>query len=590
MCGILVYKDLNKNKINVKDKFSKALKSIQHRGKDSSVVKEEDNILFGHNRLHITGNKEDIQPFENKRYILVVNGEFYNYQKEKEKLNYKFKTNSDSELILGLLNKYSLESKLFWKKLNGEFSFVVYDKKKKKIHFVRDRIGIKPLYYIINKEEILATSEVKSIKHLSRVDFDKEVLFKKICMQYHSEDETLWEGINQVPPGEFVSYDFNTNEKTSKKYWDIYDKKIKKTIKDKDVFDIIEDAVKIRVKDKNVAVCLSGGIDSTIINYFVKKHSKSYKTFSIDFTDDKEYSEKGSIDLINKYFDNDSKIINVSNFDLLKGFEESIYFSEDVSINLHHPAKMKLYKEIKKEYDIVISGEGSDEFFLGYSHFLEDMKKKGNKLLKNMHGISGEILFDKELKELNIESVFIKSKLSQGLLTKKLTFLKNKPDFLKKFVLKKSFKEKVYKSSYLWTKMCLNNYILSGLCDKLEMANTLEGRIPFLDFRVIDIATNLSVSRKIKGNTEKYVLKKIFKGKIPIEIIEKTKHPFISSPVDLTNSEIKKFFIKKVKNFKLDFVNKEELIEVIKNGDNSFSHSILMIYSLDIIKKRINSV
>lgn len=580
MCGFVVSNLKNKNKIK------KAIDIIQHRGNDSLDFLEYNDLYFAHRRLAITGGENISQPFENDNYIMMYNGEIYDYEDIKNNINYNFKTDGDGEVIFALLNTYGI-SENFWEKLNGEFAIVIFDKNKKMIYLIRDRMGVKPIYYAMKNGEIIITSEQKAFTAFLDLELDKFVLNQKLSMQYHQPNKSIFKEIKSVEPSTIVTIDLNTMSENSYEYWRLFKTLNKDTNRTPDIYKLIELAVKRRVLNKKVAVCLSGGIDSAIINYFVKKYAREYKCFSIAFTDNDAFNELKDIQKINIFFKNPNKIIKVNTRMLLENFEEALFFSEDFSINLHNAAKLILFKEIKKEgFDITVSGEGSDELFLGYSHFLEDLNINGNPIVQGLHVANGPVLFEKNLQKLNINNHWIKAKLSQGYRISELINSKLEPLFLSQIEQRKDLPI-VLESSFLWAKYALNTYILSALGDKLEMASTIEGRVPFLDLDLLNSIDNISVDERINCEGEKIILKNIFKGKLPDIIIKKKKHPFIASPIDFKDDFTKMFFLDKIPSLeKLGFCNIEQIEKIIKMERNEYGSSILFLISVALINER----
>jgi asparagine synthase (glutamine-hydrolysing) len=579
MCGFVFSSDSSKGS---RKKILEAMNLISHRGQDSMNLISINNNLFSHRRLSITGSGDIVQPFEDKNFVVMFNGELYDFKELKKKIKYKFTTDGDGELILGLLNNYDISDKDFWNNLNGEFSILIYDKIKNKLFLIRDRMGTKPLYYSIYNNVVVVASEKKAFSPFIKLELDEKVLNQKLSMQYHGNKDTIFENIYSVESGIYLSIDLNTNKISNNRYWELFtDSGLEKNF-----YSLIEESVKKRVLGKKVAVCLSGGIDSAIINYFVKKYAKEYKCFSISFTDNKDFNEVEDINIINNFFSNPCKIIEVNIKDMLSRLKESLYYSEDFSINLHTVAKYILFEEIKKDgFDISISGEGADELFLGYSHLMEDLSLKGNSLVKGMHTVNGEILFKEELGLMGINNHWIEAKLSQGNKNQDLLNFKLNSRFLSSIHQRKDL-PLILESSFLWAKYSLNSYILSSLGDKLEMANTVEGRIPFLDISILNNISNLSIEERIGEKGEKLILKKIFKGKLPKKILDKKKHPFISSPIDFNNKYVRDFFISQLDIIEnLGFVNKDIIEKMILNKNNNYATSILYFLSIGYIKE-----
>jgi len=594
MCGIFgVY-----SKEKAKEKVVDGLNILEHRGPDSISFKRiKDNLYLGHRRLHVMGNSDGIQPLEDDNIIYTVNGEIYDYQDLAKELNFKLKWNLDSEIISPLYGKYSL-SKSFFNKINGEFAIVIYNKKEDKLHLIRDRFGIKPLYYYKNKDTISWSSEMKAFRALDEniYEFNEKVLYKVFSYQYHNENETLFKNIHQVPPGSIVTIDLNDFDVTTTTYWDFYKMK-DKNCKEGNLYELLKNAVGRRIKDVNPAVALSGGIDSTLIYALMKENNiKELNSFSILFKDGNKYNEEESIDQIIDYYKDPNikqnhKNIKVSAKDLLSVFRESIYYGEGTCINLHLPAKYLLFKEIKKSgYKVSLSGEGSDEIFFGYNHFLEAIGSKSkDDYLKGIHSLDEN---DTSVNNLPNIPYYLKIKYMNGLKTKTLLnneFLKGMDENLIESITRLEDDESnnnVEKESYSWSKMCLNNYILSTLGDRMEMSHSVEGRIPFLDKEVVKFAENLRLEEKIFNGIEKYCLKSKFKEILPENVLEKKKHPFISPPVlEWDNGCFRDFFLSNLWLLDEKYIDRKQIQKCLEEGWSDYDTNLLLIYSVFILKE-----
>ncbi len=548
MCGIVGQISFN-NKID-ENFLINSLKFISHRGMDKSNYQIFKNVGLGHNLLSITGNLTT-QPISNsnKSIFAVVNGEFYNYEEIRKELGLKFKTQSDSELIihlysLGLLFKY-LENG----KINGEFSFILYDKNINKVYIGRDSFGIKPIYFYINEKQIYLSSEIKSFLCLNRLSFDQESLYSVFTMQYHDTYNTIFKNVKQVQPGTVLIIDINEEKLEEYKYFEIkYEENYIDDIEEikHNLYTEIDTSIKIRtLTDKKIGISLSGGIDSASILAISSKYLKNKDCYTISFENSgifDEYSHaKEMADMYNFKFNP----IFVNPDILLENFENSIFHSEQFSINLHVASKYLLFKKMREDgVKVSLSGEGSDEIFFGYSHFKLDNNLdiyNKNSYLSGLQIPDNDILnTDKIFELLNYVPAFIKAKYSIGY---KIHNDVLKQDFKNKFLNIDPASEiikfynldnkvnKVFNSSILWSKICMSNYILNALGDKLEMAHTIEGRVPFLDRKLFEYVRKIPFNYKIKDDIEKYILKETMKPFISNNIFEKQKHPFIAPPI-----------------------------------------------------------
>ena len=551
MCGIVAAFSNKKN--FTQSLLIEMMKKIEHRGYDEKGYFLDNGVAMAHNRLSIVGNKGQQPVFNPQKDIFaVVNGEFYGYEKIRGKLQqqgYQFRTETDSEIIVPLYEKLGL-SEEFFETLNGEFACVIYDKKNHKVIAIRDRFGINPLYYYENEGNIYFASEQKAFLAVNKMEWSEEALNSVLTMQYHSSKITLLKNVKQVQAGSVLEIDLRTMEMKESRYWDMnYQPNEKMTFEEasENLRESLTAAVKDRISvDRPKAVTLSGGIDSSIIWGLANQVSSDpLEAFTISFENGGNYDEYDVAKEMCDMYGGKFNPVLVKEADMLECIENATYHSEEVSINSHLSAKYLLFKEMKKAgIRVSLSGEGSDELLLGYPHFKLDLDNSSANIEKNAY-LSGLQTPDKESlstaliqKELGFVPKFLEAKYSMGLklqnevLNSEYVSSMYDPikDILSPLSLPKM--DNVYTSSYLWSKICLGNYILVGLGDKMEMASTIEGRVPFLDKRVYEAAKNMPTHFKMsKDSIEKYILKETFKKDITPKIYQKQKHPFVAPPL-----------------------------------------------------------
>ncbi len=551
MCGIVA---AFSNKTN----FSQSLliemmKRIEHRGYDDRGFYLDNGVGMAHNRLSIVGNKGQQPVFNPQQDIFaVVNGEFYGYEKIRGKLKqqgYQFRTETDSEIVVPLYEKLGLTDQ-FFDELNGEFAAVIYDKRNHKVIAFRDRFGINPLYYYKNDGNIYFASEQKAFLAVNNMDWASDALNSVLTMQYHSSSTTLLKDVKQVQAGSVLEIDLHTMNINERRYWDMNfqpDNSMSFEEASENLREALTSSVKDRIDvDRQKAITLSGGIDSSIIWGLANQVTDDpLEAFTISFENGGNYDEyevaKEMCDMYNGSFNP----VIVKESDMLSCIEDATYHSEEVSINSHLSAKFLLFKEMKKAgVRVSLSGEGSDELLLGYPHFKLDLDNSVQNIEKNSY-LSGLQTPDKESlstamiqQELGFVPKFLEAKYSMGLKLQNevlnADYVNSMYDPIKDILspLNMPKMDNVYTSSYLWSKICLGNYILVGLGDKMEMASTIEGRVPFLDKRVYDAAKNMPTDFKMnKASIEKYILKETFKKDITPAIYQKQKHPFVAPPL-----------------------------------------------------------
>ena len=376
MCGILGIIDKN-NSID-RNIFEKALNLLKHRGPDNKGIFHDKNFYLGHRRLSILDlSNVASQPMISKckNYVIIFNGEIYNFlelRNELSKKGYRFYTNCDTEVLLNAFIEYGIE---VVNKLNGMFSFCVYDKKKTTFYLVRDRFGIKPLYYYLDKTKFIFSSEIKAILKLlnSKPSLNYKALSSYLSYRYPILNDSFFNHIYSLPPAHYMKIDIKLQKTNIIQYWDVLDK-IKHQEQDlgeeyyiHTLKNLLFSSVKHRMtSDVPVGSFLSGGIDSSIITALMTTISKNtLKTFTIGF-DIKGYNEFEFSDIISKKFKTQHYKILLKSNDYIDNIEKLISFKDHP---LSVPNEVLLFlmsKELSKYIKVVLSGEGADELFAGY--------------------------------------------------------------------------------------------------------------------------------------------------------------------------------------------------------------------------------
>ncbi len=539
---------------------------LSHRGPDQQGIWLSKNrqVGIGHRRLNIMDQLGGNQPLmtEDQTLCTAVNGEFYDEEIIKKSLikkGYNFQTKSDSELVLALYQEYGLN---FIEYLRGEFSFVIYDEKKHHLIGVRDRFGIKPFcYHLNNNGDLYLASEAKAILKTGVIpQWNNFALYHSFCFQYLPQNETLFNSIHQLPPGHLLIYDGNNLR--IKRYWDLdfpLENIPSSDINENSLINILDqqlrEAISIRLRSDNVPICchLSGGIDSATIAALASKiNGKPLPCFTISFNHNL-YDETAISERLAKHIGAKFYPILADVEDLIEVLEKAVYFSEGLAINNHLSAKYILNREIKKAgFKIALTGEGSDELFLGYTHFRQDIQSQfsqaifDNNLVATGIHISNEttLSLNKIEQEIGFIPSFMKAKSAMGyklhqLLNDDFKNLFNSDTIydhiLSNLDTKKQIidHKKIDQSSYLWIKFSLAGYILKTLGDGCEMAHGIEGRVPFLDHILFDFVKKIPLNLKINQGIEKYILRETVKKYITPEIYQRAKHPFMSPPLSL---------------------------------------------------------
>ena len=563
MCGITGFIDKQNPK---KDIIKRMTDRIIHRGPDAEGYYIDDNIALGHRRLSIIDLKGGDQPIynEDKSIVVIFNGEIYNFielKAELQKKGHKFKTNCDTEVLVHGYEEWHSDLP---KKLRGMFAFALYDIKDKALFLARDNFGIKPLYYYDGKNSFMFASEIKCF--LEHPDFVKE-LNKKIIPSYMSfsftpTKETLFKGVYRVDPGTCMT--IKNGKIETKRYYNITFN-IKKDSYDKVVDDIDklmhESVEKHMLSDVEVGSFLSSGIDSS----YLVALARPDKTYTVGY-ENKKYNEIEYAKALTKELNitNKSKIIDKDEY--LKIIPKIMYHLDEPTSD---PAAVALYfvaQLASKDVKVVLSGEGADEFFGGYNFYRTDVDVSWyNKLPKFIRrSIAKVCLHLPEIKGLNFlvrrgltleENYIGVNKVYSEREAKKIVkfkdYIKN-PDITKDVYEEYKDKDDITKMQAIDINFWLIKDILQK-ADRMTMAHSLEGRVPFIDKEVFKYASTLPIEYKVTKENTKVALRDAAKRVIPTDAYKKKKLGF---PVPLRNWMKEPEFYNEIKNtFESDIAN-----------------------------------
>lgn len=539
MCGILGTNFLA-------DRFSEALSLLNNRGPDYNQEISLNDKMFGHTRLSIIDlDDEANQPMVFDDVIIVFNGEIYNYKELIIEENLKCKTQSDTEVIIRLYLKYGYD---FLNKLNGMFSFVLYDMKSKQYFCARDRYGKKPFFYYYKNNQFIFSSSMKSIIKILGTTPDLNKVALSQYMQYFVSlgENTFYKDIKKLEASSYILFD--EKEFLIKKYYKI--NTYKSVHEEPEALQNIEEllfkSIESRlVGDVEVGSLLSGGIDSSLVACLYSKISgKTINTFSVGYDEYERYSELPYANMVAKEINSHHHPLTISKKDFIDNFDNVMDAMEEPHGD---SAAIPLYCLTKKIKDFgiktVLSGEGSDELFLGYDNYAKFLKYY--EFSKSLDAGQSDFLNNiiSALQNNTKESEYLRRIVKKQNLYN--SFGEVFSDIQKKKLFQKvpTFKQENPKKdpvdwmSYIDLKIWLGQALLSKV-DKISMANSLEVRTPFLDYRLVNYL--FSVDSKLKvGNTNKYLLKKIASKYIPHEIIHRTKKGFNSPFNEWIMSEYK---------------------------------------------------
>lgn len=605
MCGISGILSFD-GKYNKED-ILKMNKILSHRGPDDEGTYFDDFIGLGHKRLSIIDlSKAGHQPMpdESKRYWIVFNGEVYNYLEIREELikdGFKFHSNTDTEVVLKSYIKWGKDC---LKKFNGMWAFAIWDGEKKELFCARDRFGVKPFYYCHKDNYFVFASEIKAIlevEGISREPNNIRILQYLGNYPLLESKSTFFKDIFQLPPSHYIIMRKDNFE--VELYWDI-EKKEFDNERVKDTFlELFEDSIRLRLRsDVPVGTCLSGGIDSSSVVCVLNKmiDSSKQKTFSSCF-EDKRFDEREYIE----------EVINSTNVAPFYTFPDiNNLYSKLSKIIWHHDEPFDstsilaqwCVMELAKENGVlvVLDGQGSDEILAGYHPykwyiFLDSIKRKNLvEIIKNYNYLLEAVQsyrkttnksFFEFIKQIS-KSKFRSSKGDSSYAKKYLTneFLNsNLNELTLSLPLKfnNKLENKLYQDTYFSSLQKLLQYE-----DRNSMAFSIESRVPFLDYRLVEFIFSLPIKFKINKGWTKYILRKSMKGVLPEKIrCRKDKMGFVT-PQDLWLKEIENDVRGIVNSFsKRGYVKSEEIPKILDeyyNGNNSLGKLVWKVFCLEL--------
>lgn len=555
-----------------------AANTLAHRGPDGDgfYISPDGAAGLGHRRLSIIDLAGGAQPISNERGDIqaVVNGEFYDFEdirRDLESRGHRFKTRSDSEILLHLYEEYGTGCLRY---LRGEFAFALYDESQRRVFAARDRFGIKPLCFAERNGQIFIASEAKAIFAAGfPAAWDDYAFYHAMTLQYVPTDRSLFAGVRQLPPGHFLLADANDLQTAS--YWDMDYAAVPEEKTDSDWIGLFknefEAAVRLRLAaDVPVCLHLSGGLDSSaIVAAAMHMAGKPLDCFTVSFSED-GYDELPIARGMAEKLGAPLHVVKITADDMVRAIPDAVWYSEGLSINGHLAGKYHLNRVIRAAgFKVALSGEGADELLAGYPHLRDDLiahdgadaEKKaqlyaGNDKLAGVFLPHGDTLdTDAVARTLGFTPSFLKAKASlgfrlHGLLSGDFSNALRGHDIfsdvMQAFPVTLQLKDRhpVNQSSYLWTKLTLANYILRTLGDGCEMAHSVEGRVPFLDHILFEKMRGLPVHLKIRDMTEKFILREAAKDMITDTVYRRQKHPFIAPPVSRFSNKTLNTFIR----------------------------------------------
>lgn len=570
MCGItgiFAFNDSGKQFLSATET---SIATLAQRGPDASGIYTDKNVSLGHSRLSVIDvSSAGSQPMidETGRYIIVYNGEFYNYQEHRKILVAKgvqFKSDTDTEVLLQL---YINEGPNCLDKVNGFFSFAIYDKKENSLFIARDRIGIKPLVIYQDEDKLLFASEMKALfAYGITKEIDKLSLFTYLQLNYCPGPFSMIKGIRKLEPGHYITIKEGAVSKPLQYYQIPYSHKETENI-DLSTYEQAKDSLEKKldqavidrlVSDVPLGTFLSGGIDSSIITSIASRHVSNLNSFSIGFKDEPFFDETHYAMKVAKMAKTNHTVFELSNDDLYENLYNVLDYLDEPFADSSAIAVNILCKKTKEKITVALSGDGADEMFSGYNKHQAEFRVRNPGLVEHfamrMNPIFSKLPQSRNSKFSNLSRQM--DKFSKGAkLGNKLrywswasimdeegaNFLMKEPEIIKSQRLTdEAFAYKKRKDALLtyiskngnindvlYTDMhlVLTNDMLRKV-DSMSMANSLEVRTPYLDHNLVDFVFSLPAEFKINSKTRKKILTDTYQKYLPKELIGRPKQGF----------------------------------------------------------------
>lgn len=568
MCGITGIVNLTRIEPILEEHLRRMLAMIRHRGPDQFGIYLDEQVGLGNARLSIIDLGGGQQPITNETQTLwiVYNGEIFNYielRSELEARGHCFTTQTDTEVILHLYEEYGPGCLQY---LNGQFAIAIWDTEQQSLFLARDRVGVRPLFYTVAQGALLFGSEIKAILADARVQaqIDPVALSQVFTFWSTLTPRTVFRDIVELPPGHFLLV--RQGQVSIEQYWQLnfpeWSEKSNPGITPRDEANYLEefrhlliDATQIRLRaDVPVGAYLSGGLDSSVIAAIIRNYTNNHlDTFSIAFSDP-TYDESVYQQQMADYLGTKHQVVQATHADIGRVFPQVVWHTETPLLRTA-PVPMFLLSKLVRQHNfkVVLTGEGADEFLAGYNIFKEAkirrfwarqpqsslrplLLKRLYPYIPNLAGGSVAYLtsfFGQELPHVTSADYshairwhntsrthrFFSAELTQVIGEEVRNYpIPYPPDFKRWGPLQQA--------QFLEITTFMSPYLLSSQGDRMGMAHSIEGRFPFLDYRVIEFCNNLPTQLKLRGLTEKYLLKRLAQTWLPAEIWRRPKQPY----------------------------------------------------------------
>ncbi len=565
MCGIAGILGLGSARPPEDDELASMIARLDHRGPDGVGFYRDNHVGLAHARLSIIDLKTGQQPIHNEdRSIWIVfNGEIFNYVELRPALEaqgHRFSTHSDTEVIVHLYEQYGDD---FVQHLNGQFAIALWDTRRRRLVLARDRTGIRPLFYTRAAGRFLFASEVKALFACSETTrrINTQALAEIFTFWSPLSPNTVFDGIESLAPGHLMIVDDNGIR--TLRYWDWSFPKTsglsERSVEDcaEELRRLLVDSVRLQLRsDVPVGAYLSGGLDSSIVTTIIKNFTDTpLRTFSITFEDD-EFDESVYQQELVSYLSTQHTALHCTKADIGTAFPRTIWHTETPIVRTAPTPLMLLSERVRAEgYKVVLTGEGADEVFGGYDIFKEAKIRRfwAHNPDSSWRPRILERLYPYLKHSPATARAFTRRFFSEGMEHVQRPYFAHIPRWTTTRRISQFFSTELkhalndwdpYRSIEQWlppgigdwiplgrdqyveAHTLMSGYLLCSQGDRVAMANSVEGRFPFLDHRIIEFANRLPARYKMRGLTEKYILKKAMQGLLPESIRCRTKQPY----------------------------------------------------------------
>ena len=572
MCGIAGFSGPDVRPGQARPALERMIHTLSHRGPDGYGFHEEPGVGLAHARLSIIDLATGDQPIHNPRRTVwtVFNGEIFNYvelRKTLEAAGHRFYTQSDTEVIVHLYDRYGED---FVQHLNGQFAIALWDSERQRLVLARDRAGIRPLFHARSRGRLWFASEVKALLAVLPECAALDPLGLAQSLTYWSavDPGTVYQGVQSLPPGCLLCIERDGRE-TLTRYWDWTFPAAAETSPSRypasiehataELRELLVDAVRLQLRaDVPVGAYLSGGLDSSGIVAMIRGFTDTpVRTFSVAF-EDGEFDESAHQAAMVRHLRTEHTTLRCTRRDIGEAFPRLVRHTETPVLRTAPVPMMLLAASVRQHgYKVVLTGEGADEVFGGYDQFKEAKIRRfwarqpqsrfRPRLLQRLYGYLenspvrnpafAQSFFGQGMEHLQ-RPIFAHtprwatSQRALAFLSADTRASLGQWDPLDAYEgtlpAEISSWSDLGRDQYVEAKSLLAGYLLSSQGDRVAMASSIEGRVPYLDHRVIEFANRLPPSFKIRGMTEKYILRRALADLLPTEIVQRTKQPYRS--------------------------------------------------------------